>query len=119
MNNDLDQSTGPAMVEEFGEVPDAIAFLQQNQPDLYAAFLNVRELAIVDGALSRKHKLLMQAAIMAAQHDRAATTMHLISARAAGATRQELLETAYTLIPVAGMPALGVFIRAWQKAILR
>jgi len=30
-----------------------------------------------------------------------------------------LLETAYMLIPVAGMPALGVFISAWQKAVLR
>jgi alkylhydroperoxidase/carboxymuconolactone decarboxylase family protein YurZ len=119
MNATIENPALGAFAEEFGEVLDPVAFLDQNQADLSATFLKLHELTLSDGAISKKHKFLMHAAITAAQHDREATTMHLIGARKAGATKQELLETAYTLIPVAGMPALGVFIGAWQKAVLR
>lgn len=119
MNTETENPALAAFAEEFGKVLDPVAFLEQNQPDLCATFLNLHELTLSDGAISKKHKFLMHASITAAQHDREATTMHLIGALRAGATKQELLETAYTLIPVAGMPALGVFIGAWQKAVLR
>jgi len=34
----------------------------------------------------------------------------------AGASEQELLETAFTIIPVAGMPAFAIFLGAWKQA---
>jgi alkylhydroperoxidase/carboxymuconolactone decarboxylase family protein YurZ len=45
-----------------------------------------------------------------------ATAMHITGALHAGASEQELLETAFTIIPVAGMPAFAVFLGAWRQA---
>ena len=102
--------------EEFGKVLDPVAFLNEKAPALCAAFLKLHELTLDNGAVSKKHKFLIHAAITAAQHDREATAMHITGAVKAGATEQELLETAFTLIPVAGMPAFTVFLSAWRQA---
>ena len=104
-----------AFREEFGKVLDPVAFLNEKDPVLCAAFLRLHELTLSDGAVSKKQKFLIHAAITAAQHDREATVMHITGAVKAGAADQELLEVAFTLIPVAGMPAFAVFLGAWQK----
>ncbi len=113
--NEIDESL-TAFGEEFGKVLDPVAFLNEKNPDLCAAFLRLHELTLNEGALSKKHKFLMHAAITAAQHDREATVMHITGALHAGASQQELLETAFTIIPVAGMPAFAVFLGAWKQA---
>jgi len=105
-----------AFSEEFGKVLDPVAFLKEKDPALCAAFLKLHELTLNDGAVSKKHKFLIHAAITAAQHDREATVMHITGALKAGANEQELLETAFTLIPVAGVPAFAIFLAAWQQA---
>lgn len=105
-----------AFGQEFGKVLDPVAFLNEKDPVLCAAFLRLHELTLGEGILSKKQKFLMHAAITAAQHDREATVMHIMGARRAGAGEQELLETACTIIPVAGMPAFGVFLAAWKQA---
>ena len=66
--------------------------------------------------MSKKHKFLIHSSITAAQHDHEATVMHITGAIHAAASEQELLETAFTIIPVAGMPAFGVFLAAWKQA---
>ncbi len=101
--------------EEFGKVLDPVAFLKEKNPELCAAFLELHELTLNEGAVSKKHKFLIHAAVTASQHDRETTAMHLIGAIKAGAREDELLETAFTLIPVAGMPAFAVFLAAWQQ----
>ena len=105
-----------AFGQEFGKVLDPVAFLNEKDPALCAAFLRLHELTLNDGALSKKHKFLIHATITAAQHDREATAMHITGALHAGASEQELLETAFTIIPVAGMPAFAVFLGAWRQA---
>jgi alkylhydroperoxidase/carboxymuconolactone decarboxylase family protein YurZ len=105
-----------AFGEEFGKVLDPVAFLNEKNPKLCAAFLRLHELTLNEGAVSKKHKFLIHAAITAAQHDREATTMHITGALRAGASDQELLETAFTIIPVAGMPAFSIFLAAWKQA---
>ena len=57
----------------------------------------------------------LHAAVTAAQHDIGATAMHITGAIKAGASAQELLETAFTLILVAGMPSFAIFLEAWRK----
>jgi alkylhydroperoxidase/carboxymuconolactone decarboxylase family protein YurZ len=104
-----------AFSQEFGKVLEPVAFLKEKDPALCAAFLKLHELTLNDGVLSKKHKFLIHAAITAAQHDREATVMHITGALEAGANERELLETAFTLIPVAGMPAFAVFLDAWRK----
>jgi alkylhydroperoxidase/carboxymuconolactone decarboxylase family protein YurZ len=101
---------------EFGRILEPVAFLKDNDPGLCDAFLRLHELTLSDGVLSKKHKFLIHAAVTAAQHDREATAMHIIGAMRAGANERELLEAAFTLIPVAGMPAFAVFLMAWQQA---
>jgi alkylhydroperoxidase/carboxymuconolactone decarboxylase family protein YurZ len=105
-----------AFGQEFGKVLDSVAFLNEKNPELCTAFLRLHELTLNDGALSKKHKFLIHAAITAAQHDREATVMHITGALHAGASEQELLETAFTIIPVAGMPAFAVFLATWRQA---
>jgi len=102
-------------INEFGKVLDPISFLKEKSPELCDVFLNLHELTLNDGSVSKKHKFLIHSAITAAQHDIKATLMHITGAIKAGATTQELLETAFTLIPVAGMPSFGVFLEAWKK----
>lgn len=121
VDHDFAQELGETLTafsREFGRVLDPVAFLHQEDPPLCAAFLRLHELTLNDGALSRKHKFLIHAAITAAQHDREATVMHITGAQHAGASEQELLEAAFTIIPVAGMPAFGVFLSAWKQAKL-
>ncbi len=105
-----------AFSEEFGKVLDPVAFLRQKNPELCAAFLKMHELTLNEGAVSKKHKFLIHAAITASQHDRETTAMHIIGAMKAGASEEELLETALTLIPVASMPVFAVFLGAWQQS---
>ena len=100
---------------EFGKVLDPVAFLKKRDPALCDAFLRMHELTLNEGVLSKKHKFLIHAAITAAQHDREATVMHITGALHAGASDQEMLETAFTIIPVAGMPAFAVFLAAWKQ----
>ncbi|MGQ9768388.1 MAG: carboxymuconolactone decarboxylase family protein [Anaerolineae bacterium] len=105
-----------AFGQEFGKVLDPVAFLNEQNPALCAAFLQLHELTLNEGVVSKKHKFLIHAAITAAQHDREATVMHISGALHAGASEQELLETGFTIIPVAGMPAFAVFLGAWRQA---
>lgn len=102
--------------EEFGRVLDPVAFIEEKNAELCKTFLKLHEMTVNDGDISRKHKLLMHAAITSALHDPEATAMHLTGAIRAGATENELLETAFTIIPVAGMPSFAVFLLAWKKA---
>lgn len=102
--------------QEFGQVLDPVAFLNEKNPEMCAAFLRLHELTLNEGAVSKKLKFLIHAAITAAQHDREATAMHVTGALHAGVSEQELMETAFTIIPVAGMPAFAVFLGAWKQA---
>lgn len=104
-----------AFGQEFGKVLDPVAFLNEKDPELCAAFLQLHELTLNEGVVSKKHKFLIHAAITAAQHDREATAMHISGALHAGGSQQELLETAFTIIPVAGMPSFAVFLTAWKQ----
>jgi alkylhydroperoxidase/carboxymuconolactone decarboxylase family protein YurZ len=102
--------------EEFGEVLPPVKFLKGRSEPMCHVFLQLHKMAVGDGAISKKTKFLIHAAITAAAHDVGATVMHLTGAMRAGATDEELFETAATLIPVAGMPTFGIFLEAWQKA---
>jgi alkylhydroperoxidase/carboxymuconolactone decarboxylase family protein YurZ len=105
-----------AFGQEFGKVLDPVAFLNEQNPELCAAFLRLHELTLTEGAVSKKLKFLIHAATTASQHDREATVMHITGALHDGASEQELLETAFSIIPVAGMPAFAVFLGAWKQA---
>jgi len=104
-----------AFKEEFGKVLEPVAFIKEKDEELCNAFLRFHELTVNDGVISKKLKFLMHAAITASLHDVEATMMHLTGAIRAGATEKEMLETAFTIIPVSGMPAFAIFIGALKK----
>jgi len=56
--NEIGESLA-AFGQEFGKVLDPVAFLQEQDPALCAAFLRLHELTLNDGAVSRKHKFLI------------------------------------------------------------
>ena len=104
-----------AFKEEFGKILDPVAFIKEKNEGLCDAFLGLHELTVNEGVISKKLKFLMHAAMTAALHDVEATVMHLTGAVKAGATDKEILETAFTIIPVAGMPAFAVFLNALKR----
>lgn len=101
--------------KEFGRILDPVAFLKETSPELCASFLKIHELTVNDGTIPKKYKFLIHAAITAAQQDRETTAMHLTGDIKAGASEQELRETAFSTIPVAGMPSFACFLAAWQN----
>jgi alkylhydroperoxidase/carboxymuconolactone decarboxylase family protein YurZ len=104
-----------AFKEEFGKILDPVDFIREKDEELCNAFLKLHELTVNEGVLSKKFKFLMHAAITASLHDVEATVMHLTGAIRAGATEKEVLETAFTIIPVSGMPAFAVFLNALRR----
>lgn len=103
--------------KEFGELLDPVDFLKDASPEVCDTFLKLHELTLNDGNISKKMKFFIHAAITAALHDRDATIMHIKGAINAGASKDELLEVAFTLIPVAGMPSYAIFIDSLKKLI--
>lgn len=103
--------------EEFGKVLDPVAYLNKTYPDLCTTFLQMHEQTLSEGTIPRRLKLLIHSAITASQHDNEATSMHILGAIRAGASENEIQETAFAIIPVAGMPAFAVFLSAWDKVI--
>ncbi|MBC7320673.1 carboxymuconolactone decarboxylase family protein [bacterium] len=90
--------------------------MKEKNEDLCGAFLELHKIALNDGLIPKKVKFLIHAAITASQHDLESTIMHITGAIRSGASEKELLETAITIIPVAGMLSFGVFLSAWNKA---
>lgn len=100
--------------KEFGEILTPVKFLKEKDENLCQAFLELHKITLSDGALPKKTKFLIHAAITASQHDVESTTMHITGAIKAGASEEELFETASAIIPVSGMPSFGVFLQAWK-----
>lgn len=79
--------------------------LGRELPGPMTGFARLHKKAIEDGALSRKTKELMALAISVAVRCEGCIAYHTHDAIAAGATRQELLETIGVAIMMGGGPA--------------
>lgn len=79
--------------------------LGRELPGPMTGFARLHKKAIEDGALSRKTKELMALAISIAVRCEGCIAYHAHDAIAAGATRQELLETIGVAIMMGGGPA--------------
>lgn len=79
--------------------------LGQEMPGPMSGFARLHKKAIEDGALSAKTKELMALAISVAVRCEGCIAYHTHDAIAAGATRQELLETIGIAILMGGGPA--------------
>ena len=79
--------------------------LGQELPGPMSGFARLHRKAVEDGALGAKTKELMALAISIAVHCEGCIAYHTHDAVAAGATRQELLETIGVAILMGGGPA--------------
>jgi AhpD family alkylhydroperoxidase len=84
---------------------DRLVQLGQELPGPMTGFARLHKKAIEDGALGRKTKELMALGISVAVRCEGCIAYHTHDAIAAGATRQELLETIGVAILMGGGPA--------------
>jgi AhpD family alkylhydroperoxidase len=84
---------------------ERLAQLGRELPGPMTGFARLHRKAVEDGALSGKIKELMALAVSIVVHCDGCITYHVHDAVAAGATRQELLETVGVAILMGGGPA--------------
>ena len=70
-----------------------LKIFEQNDPGLFKLVTDTKALAVADGALPRKVKLLIAMALDAAHGTESGVRSLALQAREAGATKQEILET--------------------------
>ncbi len=75
-------------------------------PDTMNAFLALHKAAMVEGAVSIKHKELIATAISIAARCDGCIGAHVAAALKAGATKQELIETIDVAVLMGGGPAI-------------
>jgi alkylhydroperoxidase/carboxymuconolactone decarboxylase family protein YurZ len=75
---------------------------------------NARELAFQEGALSKKHKILIALAIDAAEHSEGGVRSLALQALAAGATKAEIMETLRIAYHICGVGCIYAAARGLQ-----
>ncbi len=93
-------------VEYHKHLEERLAQLGHELPGPMTGFARLHRKAVEDGALSARIKELMALAVSIAVHCEGCIAYHVHDAAAAGATRQELLETIGVAVMMGGGPAL-------------
>jgi uncharacterized protein (TIGR02246 family) len=88
-----------------GEVPGRVALLADRSPSAFAGYALLHRGVLREGALEPKLAELLLCAVNAAEYQSAFVEIHARSARAAGATDEELVDAVVAVIPVAGVAA--------------
>ena len=93
-------------VDYHKHLEERLAQLGHELPGPMTGFARLHKKAVEDGALSARTKELMALAVSIAVHCEGCIAYHVHDALAAGATRQELLETIGVAVMMGGGPAL-------------
>ncbi len=88
------------------QLEERLAQLGHELPGPMTGFARLHKKAVEDGALSARTKELMALAVGIAVHCEGCIAYHVHDALAAGATRQEMLETIGVAVMMGGGPAL-------------
>jgi len=100
--------------EKLGMVPDHIAALCDNAPEVIANFVRMYGAAMKPGALDTKTKELMGLALAVALGCKHCMTWHTICALEAGATKEEIFEA----LSVAAIMTGGPGIVTWSEPVI-
>jgi AhpD family alkylhydroperoxidase len=92
-------------LEYYQHLEERLTQLGQELPGPMTGFARLHKKAMADGVLSAKIKELMALAISIVVHCEGCIAYHVHDAVAAGATRQELLETIAVALLMGGGPA--------------
>ncbi len=91
-------------IEQYQHLEERLIQFGKEMPGPMTGFARLHKKAVEDGALSAKTKELMALAISIAVHCEGCIVYHVHDAVAAGATRQELLETLGVGLLMSGGP---------------
>lgn len=108
------------MAKDFPEIQQSVVAgmgkLGADAPGVMAGFGAMHKAAMVDGAISARHKELMAVAIAIAMRCDGCIAFHVRDALKAGATRDEVLETIGVAIVMGGGPSVVYGVEA-QEAL--
>ncbi len=94
------------MQEKLTQIKQLIGKLQQQQPEEIKTFLSFMSAAEKEGALSVKHKELINVGLAVAAQCEWCIALHVEGALKAGASADEILEAAMQAVLMHGGPAL-------------
>jgi 4-carboxymuconolactone decarboxylase len=93
--------------KRMGFVPQLLELIKDTNPEMFEAIDGLDEAVLKDGALSAKNKRLIAMAITASQQCSACVDTHARAALYLGATKQEIMETLFVCLLVAGAPSIA------------
>ena len=99
------------------ELAEGIGKVQNENPELVAAFIKMDQTAYVEGELPRKTKELIGIGIAVAVRCEYCITTHVKNALDEGATREEILEAASVAVAYGGSPAMAYTATTLMKAL--
>lgn len=92
--------------KERGYIPDFVDILARERIDFLEKYYEIRRIIIDEGALPRKVKELILLGVSAANGSSHGVKTHAKDAVKAGASREEILDTALLVFLASGIPAL-------------
>lgn len=103
-------------MKERNYIPNYAKVLSEEAPEFLVKWFDTRRSFMGPGVLPGKFKELLLVAGAAARMVENSVNMHTKTAILAGATKQELVETALCAWLVGGMPSLSLCMNAIEKA---
>jgi AhpD family alkylhydroperoxidase len=88
------------------EVQEIMKYSGSKLPDQFRAFGDLNRSVLADGKLSHKTKEIIAVALSLASSCEWCITYHTVEARKSGASDDEILESAFIAVLMAGSPAL-------------
>ena len=104
----------PTLIQNISQ---SMAVLRKDQPEAMQGFGQLAKAAMAEGAVSAKHKELIDLAIGITQHCSGCVGFHVKALRKLGCTKQELEEMLAICVYMGGGPALmyaSEAIAAWD-----
>ena len=89
-----------------GEVMETMNFVGSSAPGIHEKFMEFNRSVLSEGKLSVKTKELIAIALSLSSNCEWCITYHTRMALSSGATKEEILESAYVAVLMAGAPAL-------------
>ncbi|AFV12155.1 AhpD domain-containing protein [Thermacetogenium phaeum DSM 12270] len=103
--------------EVLAELGERMVQLEDEAPELSAAFVQMDQAAYVEGELERKYKELIGLAISIYAKCEYCMNIHVKQALAEGASREEILEAAAVAVAFGGSPAMAHLAAVVMKAL--
>ena len=89
------------------DLNNGMGMVQEECPELMAAFVNMDQAAYVEAELERKYKELIGLSVALYARCEYCMTVHIKQALSEGATREEILEAASVAVAFGGSPSMA------------